>query len=107
MGWLQRLLETYDACAGRGQFADDPLPPVSHTPQQAHVEIVVDGEGTFRRARLVQKEETLIPATEHSANRVGTRPPPYPCATRSSMWRRTILTMVAPSRRSMRNTSNC
>jgi CRISPR-associated protein Csd1 len=78
VGWLQRLLETYDACAGRGQFANDPLPPVSHTPQQAHVEIVVDGEGTFRRARIVQKEETLIPATEHSANRVGTRPPPHP-----------------------------
>lgn len=78
MGWLQRLLETYDACAGGDQFVNNPLPPVSHTPQQAHIEIVVDGRGTFKRARIVQKEETLIPATEQSANRVGTRPPPHP-----------------------------
>lgn len=78
MGWLQRLLETYNACAGGDQFANNPLPPVSHTPQQAHIEIVVDGQGTFKRARIVEKEETLIPATEESANRTGIKPPPHP-----------------------------
>jgi len=78
MGWLQRLLETYDACAGADQFANNPLPPLSHTPQQAHIEIVLDGQAHFKRARIVQKEETLIPATEDSANRVGTKPPPHP-----------------------------
>jgi CRISPR-associated protein Csd1 len=78
MGWLQRLLETYDVCIDRDQFANNPLPPISHTPQQAHIEMVLNAEGSFQRARMVQKEETLIPATEESANRVGTQPPPHP-----------------------------
>lgn len=78
MAWLQKLVETYDACTGSDQFASNPLPPVSHTPQQAHIEIVLDRQGSFKRARIVPKEETLIPATEDSANRVGTRPPPHP-----------------------------
>jgi CRISPR-associated protein Csd1 len=78
MGWLQRLVETYDACIGQDQFASSPLPPISHTPQQAHIEIVLDAKGSFQRARIVQKEETLIPATEESANRTGTKPPPHP-----------------------------
>lgn len=78
MGWLQRLVETYDACAGGEQFTDNPLPPISHTPQQAHIEIVLNAKGDFLRARIVQKEETLVPATEESANRTGTKPPPHP-----------------------------
>jgi len=78
MGWLQRLVETYDACAGADQFAKNPLPPISHTPQQAHIEIVLDAQGRFQRAHIVQKEETLIPASEESANRTGIRPPPHP-----------------------------
>lgn len=78
MGWLQRLIETYDACEGRDQFAIDPLPPISHTPQQAHIEIVLDAKGSFQRAQIVQKEGTSIPATEESANRTGSKPPPHP-----------------------------
>lgn len=78
MGWLKRLIETYDTCSGCEQFAKEPLPPISHTPQQAHIEIVLDGNGSFQRARIVQKEETLIPATEESAGRVGIKPPPHP-----------------------------
>ena len=78
MGWLQQLVKTYDACAGAPQFKNNPLAPISHTPQQAHLEIVLDGSGKFLRARILQKEETLIPATEKSANRVGIMPPPHP-----------------------------
>jgi len=78
MSWLEKLSETYDACLGAEQFASNPLPPVSHTPQQAHIEIVLDQRGTFRRARILQKEESLIPATEESACRSGTIPPPHP-----------------------------
>jgi len=78
MGWLQKLIETYDVCAGAAQFAANPLSPISHTPQQAHIEIVIDEHGTFRRARILQKEEALIPATEESAGRTGTKPPPHP-----------------------------
>lgn len=78
MGWLQRLIETYDACANRDQFVSNPLPPISHTPQQAHIEIKLNIEGKFLSANIVRKEETLIPATEKSANRTGSKPPPHP-----------------------------
>ena len=78
MSWLTRLVETYEACLGAEQFSAKPLPPISHTPQQAHVEIVLDSKGHFVRAAIVRKEETLVPATEESASRSGTKPPPHP-----------------------------
>jgi CRISPR-associated protein Csd1 len=66
-------------CANAPQFATRPLMPVSHTEQQAHIEIVLDESGNFERAALVpQKEVTVVPATEESAGRTGTRPPPHP-----------------------------
>lgn len=43
--------------------------PISHTTQQAHVEIAIDGDGNFRRARVVSRETIVLPATEKSANR--------------------------------------
>ncbi|GCB02151.1 CRISPR-associated protein [Sulfuriferula multivorans] len=52
--------------------------PISHTPQQAHIEITLDADGNFKGARIVQKEETVIPATEKSAGRTGKTPPPHP-----------------------------
>jgi CRISPR-associated protein Csd1 len=80
MGWIQKLYETYEKCAGAPQFATDPLKPLFHTVQQAHVEIVLDGGGAFLRARCIQKKEekTVVPATEASAGRSGTKAPPHP-----------------------------
>jgi CRISPR-associated protein Csd1 len=78
MSWIQKLHETYERCAGAPQFANNPLLPVSHTVQQAHIEIAIDGGGNFLRANIVSKEETVIPATEHSAGRTGKTPPPHP-----------------------------
>ena len=71
MSWIQTLYETYEACAGKDFPNSDPLLPIAHTTQQAHIEIVLDGEGNFRRAALVQKENasTVLPATESSAGR--------------------------------------
>jgi CRISPR-associated protein Csd1 len=70
MSWLQNLIQTYDNCFGAPQFTlEDALTPIDHIEQQAHIEIVLDGEGNFRRAELVQKEPTLLPATEGSAGR--------------------------------------
>src|SRR5580700_6560851 len=78
MSWIQKLHETYERCADAPQFAKEPLLPVSHTEQQAHVEITINEHGDFQRASLVAKETTVIPATEASAGRVGTKPPPHP-----------------------------
>lgn len=69
MSWIQKLYETYDRCAGLEQFEGTPLAPLSHVEQQAHLEIVLSGKGDFLRATVLQKEPTLIPATEKSAGR--------------------------------------
>lgn len=78
MSWIQKLHETYEQCKGREPLGTERLMPISHTPQQAHIEITLDGDGNFKGARIVQKEETVIPATEKSAGRTGKTPPPHP-----------------------------
>ncbi|MHB1176616.1 MAG: type I-C CRISPR-associated protein Cas8c/Csd1 [Sulfuriferula sp.] len=78
MSWIQKLHETYEQCKGREPPWAERLMPISHTPQQAHIEITLDADGNFKNARIVQKEETVIPATEQSAGRVGIKPPPHP-----------------------------
>jgi CRISPR-associated protein Csd1 len=78
MSWIQKLHETYEQCKGREPPGAERLMPISHTPQQAHIEITLDADGNFKNARIVQKEETVIPATEQSAGRVGIKPPPHP-----------------------------
>lgn len=78
MAWIEKLHATYEACKSREPPGVETLMPVSHTLQQAHIEITLDEKGKIKEARVIQKEETVIPATEQSATRVGTRPPPHP-----------------------------
>ena len=78
MSWMQKLYETYELCADAPQFEKEALKPVSHTLQQAHIEIVLDQHGNFQRASLLDKVPTVVPATELSALRTGTNPPPHP-----------------------------
>ena len=78
MAWIEKLHATYEACKGREPPGAALLMPISHTPQQAHIEIAIDGQGNFKTANIVQKEETVIPATEESAGRTGSIPPPHP-----------------------------
>lgn len=72
---MQKLYETYERCAGKEPPGSKPLLPIAHTTQQVHIEIVIDGDGNFRRAQLVQKEETTLPATEESAGRTSGEAP--------------------------------
>ncbi len=78
MSWIQKLHETYEQCKGQEPPGSERLMPISHTPQQAHIEITLDADGNFKGARIVQKEETVIPAIEKSAGRTGKTPPPHP-----------------------------
>ena len=78
MSWMQKLHETYEACTTGDQFENDPLMPISHTKQQIHVEITISVKGEFKSAQTLQKEETLIPATEASAGRSGKKVAPHP-----------------------------
>jgi CRISPR-associated protein Csd1 len=73
MGWIQKLYQTYEACSGK-EGADDLL-PLSHTEQQAHIEIIIDDNGNFKTASVIKKESTIIPATEDSAGRSSNEAP--------------------------------
>lgn len=80
MSWLQKLYETYEACYGHEPDGSTRLMPISHTTQRAHIEIVLDGEGRFRRARVLDKDSgtTLVPCTEESGGRSGKKPAAHP-----------------------------
>lgn len=75
MSWIQKLYETYNNCEGMiGTGSDDnkvPLLPICHTTQKAHIEITIDENGNFLKARPLRKEEarTIIPCTESSGGR--------------------------------------
>jgi CRISPR-associated protein Csd1 len=84
MGWIQKLYETYENCQSMiGAGADEnkvPLLPICHTTQKAQIEIVIDQEGNFLRARFVPKAQgrTIVPCTESSGGRAGKKPMNHP-----------------------------
>lgn len=75
MSWIQKLYETYNNSQSMiGIEANDnevPLLPICHTTQKAQIEIVIDGNGNFKRANVISKAEarTIIPCTEDSGGR--------------------------------------
>lgn len=75
MSWLQKLYQTYEA----GILLDLPLEqrimPISHTPQKAYINIVLDGAGQFLRASVLEKTQIVLPATESSAGRSNNEAP--------------------------------
>ncbi|WP_071393541.1 type I-C CRISPR-associated protein Cas8c/Csd1 [Bacillus tuaregi] len=87
MSWLLNLYETYESNLGQvglieqkynGQ--DFTLLPISHTTQNAHIEVEITEEGEFHSASVIDKNaaSTLIPCTEESSNRAGSKIAPYP-----------------------------
>lgn len=69
MSWMQSLYQTYEE-GMKLDISEDLKPnPVSHTIQNAHINIVIDGKGNFRRARVLEKTQIVLPATEKSAGR--------------------------------------
>ncbi|MDZ7315251.1 MAG: type I-C CRISPR-associated protein Cas8c/Csd1, partial [candidate division KSB1 bacterium] len=78
MNWIQSLYETYENCRNMIGVVEDeegkeqvPLLPICHTTQKAQIEITLDANGNFRRARVIDKSgaRTIIPCTEKSAGR--------------------------------------
>lgn len=67
MSWMEKLFKTYESCAGAQMGTSQPLLPLYHVVQQAHVEVILNAKGAFLDAKVVAKEPTLIPATEKSA----------------------------------------
>lgn len=82
MSWMQKLYETYNACIGKEPEGTEPLMPICHTKQQVQIEVVLDHDGKFKRAAVIDKASatTLIPCSESSGGRSGTRPVNHPFA---------------------------
>lgn len=82
MSWIENLYQTYENCKGKIGDPNDktPLNPICHTTQQAHIKIVIDGNGNFLRASAIPKElsTTITPCTEQSGSRSGTKPVSHP-----------------------------
>lgn len=85
MSWLFHLYETYEAnldqvgkAVKKGKDREYTLLPLSHTTQNAHIEVTIDEDGNFNAAKVLNKENTLIPCTEDAASRSGSKIAPYP-----------------------------
>ncbi len=79
MSWMAKLYETYETAAGLDLPEDQKMMPTSHTLQNAHINIVIDGNGKFERASVLEKTRIVLPATESSASR-GSGEAPHPLA---------------------------
>lgn len=85
MSWLLNLFETYESnlehvgvIEKKYNDKEFTLLPISHTTQNAHIEVNVTEDGEFHSATVINKISTLIPCTEQSANRAGAIIAPYP-----------------------------
>ena len=81
MSWIEKLDRTYDNNLGNIANSMDavPLLPLFFSIQNAQLEVVLDGQGQFLDATVVMKDDaqTIIPATEASAGRSGSKIAPH------------------------------
>jgi CRISPR-associated protein Csd1 len=75
MSWMAKLYETYEAGVRLDLPDADQLMPISHTLQNAHIKITIDGDGNFKRAEVLEKTQVVLPATEQSAGRTSGEAP--------------------------------
>ncbi len=87
MSWLLNLYKTYELnldqvgkTSPKYNGHEYTLLPISHTTQTAHLEVYITEEGNFHSANLTDKSDanTVIPCTEDSASRAGSKIAPYP-----------------------------
>jgi CRISPR-associated protein Csd1 len=71
VSWIHKLNDTYVASEKAADRDFSKLWPISHVVKNAHVEVILNEKGLFRRARKLDSGEalTLIPVTEASAGR--------------------------------------
>lgn len=87
LSWLLNLYETYNSnldevgkISKKNNGQEYTLLPISHTTQTAHIEVSITEDGEFHSASIIDKSEgsTLIPCTEESSSRAGSKIAPYP-----------------------------
>ena len=73
MSWMQKLYRTYNEIEKNTNLSDlekEKLAPLWHSPQTAHIQITLDGDGKFLGARvLTDKPIIMLPVTESSEGR--------------------------------------
>lgn len=78
MSWIQKLVETYDACFGQDRNDFLKLLPVSTVPQTTQLHVELHPDGTFFHAAISELEDTPLFVTENSASRSGKDPDANP-----------------------------
>ncbi|WP_044471103.1 type I-C CRISPR-associated protein Cas8c/Csd1 [Mannheimia massilioguelmaensis] len=71
MSWIQKLYRTYNEAEKNSNLSDlDKLAPLWHSPQTAHIEIILDQNGNFISAQVLRdKPIIMLPVTETSEGR--------------------------------------
>ena len=72
MSWMEQLYKTYENNIGKSQQDNSvTLTPLAHMDANAQIEVLLDAEGNFCGAHVIDKKDavTLIPVTEDSAGR--------------------------------------
>ncbi|ERH28584.1 CRISPR-associated protein, Csd1 family [Aggregatibacter sp. oral taxon 458 str. W10330] len=73
MSWIQKLYRTYNEIEKNTNLSDlekEKLAPLWHSPQTAHIQITLDGDGKFLGAKvLTDKPIIMLPVTESSEGR--------------------------------------
>jgi CRISPR-associated protein Csd1 len=85
MSWIQALYNTYEKFSGKEEFIveDTALLPICHVIQNIQIEVVLDRNGNLipNRSRVItdkDEQKTIIPVTEDSAGRSGSKPVCHP-----------------------------
>ena len=86
MSWIQKLYETYGQTAQLHTEEKTRPWPTAHFSKRAHIEIVIDESGKLRRIKKLSATEsaTLIPVTEASLGRAGSKIAPHPLCEETS-----------------------
>lgn len=73
MSWMQKLYRTYNEIEANVDLSDldkAMFAPLWHSPQTAHINIILDGDGNFIAARVLSdKPIVMLPVTESSEGR--------------------------------------
>lgn len=84
MNWIEALYHTYNNCEAEvgviKEGSDELLLPLSHTTQNANIEVTLDRHANFVSAKVIPKKQqkTLVPCTEQSGGRAGSKPTSHP-----------------------------
>lgn len=84
MNWIEALYHTYNNCVSEvgviKEGHDELLLPLSHTTQNANIEVTLSHESKFISAKIIPKKQqkTLVPCTEQSGGRAGSKPASHP-----------------------------